>query len=159
MADAIKTETILFVGMAQSDGRSLDKIFLDSNWQSHGAGNCQQALEFLDQHHVPVVLAEPELSDGSWRELLNGMASLSAPPNLIVSSRLADERLWAEVLNLGGFDVLMTPFETEEVLRVTFAARHNWGYRNAERPAREARAGQARISEGHGDTAGCPEFH
>ena len=125
MTDAIKT-TLLFVGTAGDDGFSLDKILLDSNWQLHGAGSCQEALEFLDQHHVPVVVSEPELPDGNWRKLFNNMAKLSAPPNLIVSSRLADERLWAEVLSLGGYDVLMTPFETEEVLRVTFAAWHNW---------------------------------
>lgn len=156
MSEAIKTQTILFVGIAGGDGLSLDKIFLDSNWQSHGVGNCQEALGFLDQHHVPVVLAEPDLPDGSWRELLNGMASLSAPPNLIVSSRLADARLWAEVLNLGGFDVLITPFEAEEVLRVTLAARHHWGCRNAERAAGELRADQSRTPDGYGDTAAFP---
>jgi hypothetical protein len=43
------------------------------------------------------------------------------PPSLIVFSCLADEFLWAEVLNLGGFDVRMTPFEPEEVLRVAFS--------------------------------------
>ncbi|MEK7408432.1 MAG: hypothetical protein AAB225_25445 [Acidobacteriota bacterium] len=156
MSDAIKTQTILFVGIGESDGLSLDKIFLDSNWQSHGVGNCQEALGFLDRHHLPVVLAEPELPDGSWRELLKRMTGLSAPPNLIVSSRLADARLWAEVLNLGGFDVLMTPFDAEEVLRVTFAARQHWGCRNAERAAGELRAGQSRTPDGYGDTAGFP---
>jgi DNA-binding NtrC family response regulator len=140
MTDAIKTQTILFVGIAESDGLSLGKIFLDSNWQSHRASNCQEGLGFLDQRHVPVVLAEPELRDGSWRELLNGMASLSAPPNLIVSSRLADDCLWAEVLNLGGFDVLMTPFEAEEVFRVTFAALHNWHAKRLRDPLEKARA-------------------
>ena len=49
MADTIKTQIILFVGIVGSDGLSLDKIFLDSNWQSHGVGNCQEALGFLDQ--------------------------------------------------------------------------------------------------------------
>ena len=60
-----------------------------------------------------------------------------APPNLIVFSRLADERLWAEVLNLGGFDVLMTPFEPEEVLRVDFAAWSRWEYDFAASTAEE----------------------
>ena len=55
-----------------------------------------------------------------------GTASLPAPPNLILFSRLADESLWAKVLNLGGFDLLMTPFEPEEVLRVSFAAWSRW---------------------------------
>ena len=136
MPSAIKT--ILLVGIVGSDGTCLDKILLDYNWQSHRVGNCREALEFLNQHHVPVVLSEAKLSDGSWREILNGMASLSEPPNLIVLSRLADDRLWAEVLNLGGYDVLMTPFAAEEVLRVTFAARHNWGCRPLESRARTA---------------------
>jgi len=38
------------------------------------------------------------------------------PPKLIVTWRLADERLWAEVLNLGGFDVLGQPLYAREVL-------------------------------------------
>jgi len=42
----------------------------------------------------------------------------AAPPLLIVASRLADERLWAEVLNLGGYDVLLKPFEPAELRRV-----------------------------------------
>ena len=141
MLDPSKTQTILFVGIGESDGLSLDKIFLESGWRSHGASNCQQALEFLDQHDVPVVLAESEMSDGNWRRLLKDMASLSVPPKLIVSSRLADHRLWAEVLNLGGYDVLMTPFEPEEVLRVTFAARHHWGSKQVDGCARAAGAG------------------
>jgi DNA-binding NtrC family response regulator len=159
MADTVKRETILFVGIAEGDGLSLDKIFLDSNWQLHGVSNSQEALEFLGRYHVPVVLCEPELPDGTWRELLNSMARLTAPPNLVVSSRLADHRLWAEVLNLGGFDVLMTPFETEEVLRVTFAARRDWRSRKVESSAREARAGQSIISERCGVPAGSPESH
>jgi len=37
---------------------------------------------------------------------------------LIVTSRVADARLWAEVLNLGGFDVIAKPFHAPEVLHV-----------------------------------------
>ena len=37
------------------------------------------------------------------------------PPRFVVSSRLADDHVWAEVLNLGGYDVLCTPFEAREV--------------------------------------------
>jgi hypothetical protein len=35
-----------------------------------------------------------------------------------VSSRVADDRLWAEVLNLGGYDLLTNPFAPAEVSRV-----------------------------------------
>jgi hypothetical protein len=37
-------------------------------------------------------------------------------PRLIVFSRNADDRLWAEVLNLGGFVLLATPFREEELV-------------------------------------------
>lgn len=46
-------------------------------------------------------------------------------PVLIVVSRVVDDGLWAEVLNLGGYDVLATPFRAREVIRsVSFAWRH-----------------------------------
>jgi DNA-binding response OmpR family regulator len=41
---------------------------------------------------------------------------------LIVTDRAADEALWAEVLNLGGFDVLAQPFDPTEVSRVVASA-------------------------------------
>jgi DNA-binding response OmpR family regulator len=78
--------------------------------------------------------------DGNWENLLKATARLPAPPNLIVFSRLADESLWARVLNLGGFDVLMTPFEPEEVLRITFAAWSRWEYDLVASTAKDAEA-------------------
>jgi FixJ family two-component response regulator len=38
---------------------------------------------------------------------------------------LADDRLWAEVLNMGGYDLLMKPFDEREVLHAaSMACRH-----------------------------------
>jgi hypothetical protein len=84
--------------------------------------DCRGALALLRGQSIPALLCERDHADGSWEDLLNATARLPAPPNLVVFSRLADEFLWAEVLNMGGFDVLIAPFEPEEVLRVTFAA-------------------------------------
>ena len=75
------------------------------------------------------VRCERELPDGSWRDLFQFLATkLKNPPPLVVVSRQADEALWAEVLNLGGYDVLTKPFDGEEVNRVmTMARRHGAG--------------------------------
>ena len=94
----------------------------------HEASDCREALALLRGQSIPVLLCERDHADGSWEDLLSATAKLPAPPNTIVFSRLADESLWAEVLNMGGFDVLITPFEPEEVLRVTFAAWSRWEY-------------------------------
>jgi hypothetical protein len=48
------------------------------------------------------------------------------PPQLVVTSRLADDALWSEVLNRGGYDVLPEPFEHEEVERVISSARRHF---------------------------------
>ncbi len=57
--------------------------------------------------------------------MLEYFSRLPDPPLLIVTSRLADEYLWAEALNLGAWDVLAKPFDREEVSRVLgFAWRH-----------------------------------
>jgi len=81
---------------------------------------------FVDEMPARVTALSAFLADGNWEDLLDATARLPSPPNLVVFSRLADASLWAKVLNLGGFDVLMTPFEPEEVLRVTFAAWSRW---------------------------------
>jgi DNA-binding NtrC family response regulator len=61
-----------------------------------------------------------------WKDLLNEIQEMPNPPQLIVADRLADEALWAEVLNFGCYDLLMTPFEAEEVLRVVPMAWSFW---------------------------------
>jgi hypothetical protein len=121
-------------------------------------------LALLRGQRVPVLLCERDHADGNWEDLLKATARLPAPPNLIVFSRLADESLWAKVLNLGGFEVLMTPFEPEEVLRVTFAAWSRWecdfGASTAKEATRNGRpaarqvgsAGRGLAPGGTGDT-------
>jgi|SRR5581483_7556788 DNA-binding response OmpR family regulator len=121
-----RTAAVLAVSPLPADRLRLREILSPRNWELHEASDCSEALAFLRDQSVPVLLCERDHSDGSWEDLLAAAARLRAPPNLIVFSRLADESLWAEVLNMGGFDVLITPFEPEEVLRVTFAAWSRW---------------------------------
>jgi hypothetical protein len=44
------------------------------------------------------------------------------PPRFIVADRLADNRLWSEVLNLGGWDLIAKPFDAKEVLHIVTVA-------------------------------------
>jgi hypothetical protein len=48
-------------------------------------------------------------------------------PPLIVTSRLADNRLWAEALNLSVYDVMAKPFDRAETMRVVDAAWRAFG--------------------------------
>jgi DNA-binding response OmpR family regulator len=91
-------------------------------WQVATAGSCQEAVSFLRQSTTFVVFCEHSLPDGSWRLVLDQAANSPVPPLVVVTSRLADDHLWAEVLNLGGFDVLAKPFNEREVRHVMTSA-------------------------------------
>ena len=117
---------VLAVSPLPADRVRLREILSQGNWKVNEASDCSEALALLRGQSVPVLLCERYHADGNWEDLLKATARLPAPPNLIVFSRLADASLWAQVLNLGGFDVLLTPFDQEEVLRVTFDAWSRW---------------------------------
>jgi DNA-binding response OmpR family regulator len=75
-------------------------------------------LKVLEGGGISIVVCEDNLPDGTWRDVLDSVLSLAGRPILIVTSNFADERLWAEVLNLGGFDVVNKPFQRKELRRV-----------------------------------------
>jgi len=53
-------------------------------------------------------------------------AVLPDAPRLIVTCPDPDDRLWAEVLNMGGYAVLATPFDRNGVIRVASSVWHGW---------------------------------
>lgn len=85
-------------------------------------------LDALRIHPFEVVVCEQDLTPGCWKEVLDQVTILPDPPPLIVTARLADERLWAEALSMGAFDVLAKPLDSTETMRVISAAQRTWGW-------------------------------
>jgi DNA-binding response OmpR family regulator len=115
--------TLLAISPNQDDRLSLENI-LERNWTIHGARSLREATTLLGEH-PSLILCEKDLPDGTWKDVFRQARDMDNPPPVVVVSRHADERLWAEVLNLGGYDVLLKPFEQTEVCRVLgMALRH-----------------------------------
>lgn len=116
------TETVLVV--SPSLNRALSGILegASSPLAVVHSPDCERALAHLAASSISVVICETLLPDGSWKDLLEYIAQVGAPSALVVTSKLAGESLWAEVLNLGGYDVLAQPFDREEVTRVVRSA-------------------------------------
>jgi len=109
--------TVLAVIPGAEDQQSLRGILARSTWELRLVSTFQQAQRALDDHAIGVIIADPDLPDGhSWQHIANAAAQIAPPPSVIVASRLGDDRLWAEVLNLGGCDLLLKPFDAKEVL-------------------------------------------
>ena len=118
--------TVLNVSPLEEDHRSLQAIVDHSAWMLFKAPDLVSALALLQQHEISVVLCERDLMPGTWSDVLERINALPDAPSLIVTSRLADERLWAEALNLGAWDVLAKPFDRSEVIRSVTLAWSHW---------------------------------
>src|SRR5262245_36171259 len=119
----------LAVGEYDADRVLLHEVFRCSGWRLFEAHDRRRALECLERNPVQVVIAESGGRNWNWRKVLSDLRRLPIPPQLVVTSRTADDSLWAEVLNVGGYDVLAQPFERDEVERVIASARRHFDVR------------------------------
>jgi DNA-binding NtrC family response regulator len=117
---------VLAVSPLESDHTSLAHIFGRTAWDFDIARSIEEASEKLSTSPIPVILCEENLPDGTWKDLLALTERQASPCYVVVTSQSADDRLWAEVLNLGAYDVLAKPFDSKEVFRVIGLAWRHW---------------------------------
>ena len=109
---------VLSVSPALSDHTELERLLPRPQWRVHRSSTVASALTLLmELKTIALVVCERCLLTGTWQILLAQTALLPEPPFFIVSSRLADDYLWAEALNLGAYDVLAKPFDSIELTR------------------------------------------
>jgi DNA-binding response OmpR family regulator len=110
--------SVLSVSPMPEDHLMLRHILDSALWKVSAVATRRSAIERLRASAVSVVICESVLEDGTWKDILEHNQACSYAPPLIVTSRLTNEYLWAEVLNLGGYDVLPKPFNDREVRHV-----------------------------------------
>ena len=132
--DLVPAEVILAVRLSKPDRSALENIFATLPWKLTAVSTLAESVRRARTQSVPVMLCDRDLPGGGWKSLLERVGTLAQPPRLIVTSRLADESLWSEVLNIGGHDVLATPFDALEVQRVVSSASESWHWQYDGRP-------------------------
>jgi DNA-binding NtrC family response regulator len=122
---------LLSVSPVAADHDELQQALHPGQWTVRKAQTLSAALAILMKRRYPVVVCESDLGQDSWREMLAQIPLVgSSPPFFIVASRLADERLWVEALNVGAYDVLVKPFDAAELKRVLSSAWCEWRERH-----------------------------
>jgi len=134
-AHPAKRVTILSVSPAAEDHSSLQRLISHSKWELYDADRLSSAMAILEEAEIGVVLCERDLPTGSWRDMLDRLRYLPYAPPLIVTSRHADDRLWAEALSFGAYDVLTRPFDQRELVRSVSLAWRHWLNERQNRPA------------------------
>jgi DNA-binding NtrC family response regulator len=145
-------DIILSVSPHDEDCASLERIFKSgkSGWTVIASATVASALSVLREIPIPIVICDCDISSGRWGEMLDHLPFLPDPPLFIVTSRLADERLWAEALNLGAWDVLAKPFDADEAIRIVGIARQHWQDRHG---VYNSRTTQRKSADGAGYAA------
>jgi len=112
----------LLVGEYENDRVLVRDVFRKLGWRLFEARDGRRAMAWLQRHGVQVVIAEGGPAGAGWLRLLEALRDLPDPPQLVVTSRTADDFLWSEVLNCGGYDVLPRPLNRDEAERVIAGA-------------------------------------
>ena len=128
------TVTVLSFSPAENDHAVLEQAFRESSLTLYP--NCRLALQpsptlastlaALREQRIPIVLCDRDAQPDAWWEILEATRKLAAPPCVIVTSQLADDREWTELLNAGAFDLLAKPFDKSNVIRILHSAWVHW---------------------------------
>jgi len=113
---------ILFISGHRDDARNLTQMLQSLPLVLDHVGSLHQARTKLQQDDYDVILTEATVADGCWMDVLHLARECPRELEVIVTDPHADARLWAEVLNLGGYDLLAQPFYQPEVRRILYNA-------------------------------------
>ena len=117
---------VLIVSSNDQPHLLLHHLLEPAGWKVRSCFSLAEAVSCQWDCDFAVILCEGDLKDGGWRELFNESRRAKRPARVVVFSAYADVALWAEVLNVGGYDVLMYPFEPKEIVTVTKFASESW---------------------------------
>ena len=90
--------------------------------QTAAAGDYRDGQMKLQEQSYDLLFVDAELPGGPWHRLLPAVVASGKNCEVIVCSRFGDERLWAEVLQCGAYDLIAEPFEEGEVTRIAQCA-------------------------------------
>jgi DNA-binding NtrC family response regulator len=122
ISGSAKDHTSLRQILNQTDASGIAAI----RWTVRSSPTVESGLSLVKTERVPLVIADSDLEAGSWKRVLSALNDMRGKPLLIVTSRVADESLWSEVLNHGGWDLLSKPFQADEVIHVLSHAWLHW---------------------------------
>ncbi len=109
---------VLFISPHRDDADALRRMLSPVPIALEHVTSVEAAHAQLRRNRFGAVLTEAHLPDGTWKDLLAITDALGISSSVIVTHLVADDRFWAEVLNLGCYDMLAQPFDGREVQRI-----------------------------------------
>jgi DNA-binding NtrC family response regulator len=136
---------ILVVSSESKNRYALMEILDREGWKTICASTAGECKEVFHNHDIHVVFCERGLSDGTYRDLLAMTRSQGRSVCLVVTSRLADWDEYLEALNDGAFDLIASPSQTADVVRVLNQAHREDKMAGTSVPADNAHTASAEV--------------
>ena len=119
----MKNDAMALVVMNQERRLPLLENLKKLNLDVLTVANCREARDLLATGPpVEVIITDVTLRDGNWCDIFKYLADYDVQASVVVSSALADENLWSEILWRGAYDLLVEPYEDRELRRVVEGA-------------------------------------
>jgi DNA-binding NarL/FixJ family response regulator len=111
----------------------------------HHADTLDYAKARLQATKARIMLTDVTFERGGWEDAMRMAASLPLRTAVVLVSPLADQRLWIDALECGAYDLILEPFDADEL---------RWILENAQLSATSPSTRRAAVSAGlHQD---CP---
>jgi DNA-binding NtrC family response regulator len=117
---------ILFISGRTEDAQRLSHMLRSLPLVLTHVSSLWQARARLQTEEFDLILTEAALPDGNWVDALHLAREIPREIQVIVTDPQADARFWAEVLNLGAYDLVTQPFYEPEVRRILYNACTKW---------------------------------
>lgn len=141
---------VLAITSRAADTDRLHRVFASSNWQLHTAGSIADAVQHVAEFQTPIVLCAESVDGEPWHVVLQWLRARNPEVQVVIIARSMDDAGSGEALLNGAFDVLPTPLEAPEVLRVVASAWRHW----RTSAARRRRAAARMAAHAQSQTAG-----
>ena len=114
--------SILALSLPLGDRFLLERLGEQHNWSLRVADSPREGFRLASQSHFEVILCDRHQPGYPWREVMDRLAKSSPRSCVLLVSPVKEDHLWSDVLEQGGYDILIRPLREGVVLHVIDAA-------------------------------------
>lgn len=94
----------------------LTRILENLHFEVVHTRSCSEAIQALKGESAPsVVFTDVTLPDGTWKDVVGALKELPSAADVILVSRVVDDRLYITALESGAADFVVPPFRESDV--------------------------------------------
>lgn len=113
---------ILVLSMSFEDRILLQRLGKQHDWELRFTYSPREGFNLASRCHFQLILCDHNQPGYPWREVMDRLAACSPQSRILLVSPVNDDYLWRDVIQQGGYDVLLRPLREESALRAVQAS-------------------------------------